>query len=336
MTCPNATAPVNIINNPDSICDLKCEYSFQYPNSSLNVANRGDYLSLKTDASNNPPVTFNANKYDVSEIRLYQPSLHAYSGKSAAAELIILHNGVSSQGNLLVCVPIVLGSNSTSNPESSGLLDLIIAEVAKTANSAGASTSVNIPSFSLNKMVPVKPYFSYTGTLPYSPCNGQYDYVVYSQDNGAFLSITGPAYDSLQQLISANSYSRQTNRGGVFYNKNGPTNGAGGTGTGDIYMECLPTGSEGEALVPLTKTSQEMFNTETIKQFFTNNSWMIKVLIGLVIVVVLIKLGTYLFSKYDKKTAAGSGQSGGSTTLPKHILPKHILKVMKRYSAHKT
>ena len=311
MTCPNATAPVNIANNPALICDLKCEYSFQYLHSSLNVANRGDHLSLKTDPANTPPVTFNANKYDVTEMRLYQPSLHAYRGKSAAAELIIVHSGVSSQGNLLVCVPIVLGSDSTSNPDSSTLLDLIIAEVAKTANSAGSSTAVNIPSFSVNKLVPVKPYFSYTGTLPYSPCNGQYDYVVYSQDNGAFLSITGPAYTSLQQLISANSYSRQPNKGGVYYNKNGPTNGGGGAG-GDIYMECLPTGSEGEALVPLTKTSAEMFNTESLKQFIANNNWLIKVLVGLVIIVVLIKLGGYLFNTFEQKT-----------TFSKKVGPKH-------------
>lgn len=328
MTCPNATAPVNIENNTGSICDLKCEYSFQYSNSSLNVANRGDYLSLKTDPSNNPPVTFNANKYDISEIRLYQPSLHAYRGKSAAAELIIVHSGVSSQGNLLVCVPIVLGSSSTSNPESSSILDLIISEVAKTANSAGTKTSVNIPSFSVNKLVPMKPYFSYTGTLPYSPCSGQYDYIVYSQDSGAFLAITEPAYTSLQQVISANSYSRQPNRGGVYYNKNGPTNSVGGAGN-DIYIECSPTGSEGEVLVPLTKNSEELFNTETIKQFFKNNSWMTKVLIGLVIVVVLVKLGGFLFSKYDKKSAPASTQSGGS-------VPKNMLKVMKRYAAHKT
>jgi len=91
----------------------------------------------------------------------------------------------------------------------------------------------------------------------------------------------------------------------------------------------------------LTKNSEELFNTETIKQFFTNNSWMIKVLVGLVIVVVIIKLGGYLFSKYEKRSAAAapaSSQSGGSLLpkhiLPKHILPKHMLKAMKRYSAH--
>ena len=313
MTCPNATAPVNIVNNPEFICDLKCEYSFKYPLTSLNVANRGDYLSLKTDPANSPPVTFNANKYGVTEMRIYQPSLHTYSGKPAAAELIILHSGVVSQGNLLVCVPIVLGSSSTSNPDSASLLDLIISEVAKTATSAGSKTSVNIPSFTIDKFVPVKPYFSYSGTLPYSPCNGEYDYVVYSQDNGAFLSITALAFTSLQQIISANSYTRQSNSAGVFYNKNGPTNSA-GSGKGDIYMECLPTGSEGEALVPLTRNSAELFNGASVKQFIVTNSWIFKILVGVLIVFVLLKVGGYLV-KMTEQNAGGATLHGGATCL---------------------
>lgn len=310
-SCPNATAPVNIVNNPESVCDLKCDYSFNYPNSSLNVTNRGEYLSLKTDAANNPPVTFNANKYDVTEMRIYQPSLHHYSGKKAAAELIIIHSGVSSQGNLLVCVPIVLGSSSTSNPESSNILDLIVSDVAKTANSKGKKTTVTIPIFSIDKLVPVKPYFSYTGTLPYSPCNGEYDYVVFSKDNDAFLSITALAYTSLKKVISANSYTNRKNSKGVFYNKNGPSNGT--SGNGDLYMECLPTGSEGEALVPLVKSSEQLFNTETVKQFFINNSWIYKVLAGILIVFILVKIGSYLL-KVKKASVSASASGGAATT----------------------
>ena len=321
MTCPNATAPVNIVNNTSSICDLKCEYSFKYPISSLNVDNRGDYLSLKTDPANSPPVTFNANKYDVTEMRIYQPSLHNYSGKSAAAELIIVHTGSSSQGNLLVCVPIVLGSSSTSNPDSSSILDTIISDVAKTANSAGSKTSVNMPTFTIDKLVPKKPYFSYNGTLPYSPCNGDYDYIVYSQDNDAFLSITALAYSSLQQVISANSYTRQNNSSGIYYNKTGPTNKGGENE--DIYMECLPTGSEGEALVPLVQNSSEMFNSAGVNQFFKNNSWIFKILLGLIIVFVLLKVGGYLIKLTGNKTSGGatSVHTGGDRLI-KHNFRK--------------
>jgi hypothetical protein len=86
-------------------------------------------------------------------------------------------------------------------------------------------------------------------------------------------------------------------------------------------MECLPTGSEGEALVPLTKTSAEMFNTESLKQFIAKNSWLIKVLVGLVIIIVLIKLGGYLFNTFEPKIHLF--KKGGAKT---HLLGKGVAK----------
>ena len=72
MSCSKATAPVNITNNTTSTCDLKCDYSFKYPISNLQVTNRGDYLSLKTDPESVPPVTYNAEQYQVQEIRIFR------------------------------------------------------------------------------------------------------------------------------------------------------------------------------------------------------------------------------------------------------------------------
>jgi carbonic anhydrase len=309
MSCSNGTAPVNIVNNPEFICDLKCEYGFKYPQSGLNITNRGEYLSLKTDSSNSPPVTYNANKYDVSDIRLYHPSLHSYNGKKVEAELIIVHNNVSSQGNLLVCVPIIVGTSS-SNMDSLSLFDTIISEVAKTANSAGTKTSVNIPTFSIGKFIPQKPYYSYNGTLPYSPCNGEYDYVVFSKDNDASLSISPMAYKSLKKIITANGSSINNNKNGVFFNKNGPTS-LNGAGNGDIYMECLPTGSEGETLVPIAKNSEQMFNTDTIKNIFKNNI-VLQVITGILIMFGVTKLGQWILNKItSEKVQSGGMQSRG-------------------------
>lgn len=326
MTCPNATAPVNIVNNPEFICDLKCEYSFKYPNSSLNVANRGEYLSLKTDVSNSPPAVFNANKYDVTEMRIYQPSLHSYGGKKAAAELLILHSNVSSQGNLLVCVPIVEGSGmgTAQGSSSMSIFDSIISEVAKTANSTGTKTTVNIPTFSIDKFIPMKPYYSYTGTLPYSPCNGEYDYVVFSKDNDAVLNMSSVALKKLKKLITANGYTSKTNnKNGVFFNKTGPSSLT-GAGKGDIYMECLPTGNEGESLVPLAPDSQQMFNTETIKSLFKNNLFL-QVLTGILLILILTKLGGFLLGHFvSEKTQGGGmriiGQGQGKGTFMKRML----------------
>lgn len=316
MTCPNATAPVDIVNNPNLVCDLKCEYSFKYPQStSLNVTNRGEYLSLKTDPSNIPPVTYNADKYDVAEIRLYYPSLHSYSGKKADAELIITHNGVSSSGNLLVCVPIVTGGGGSG--DSAEIFDTIISEVAKTANSPGKKTTVNIPAFSVNKFIPMKPYFSYNGTLPYSPCNGDYDYIVFSKNDGP-LSMTELALESLKKLTTANGYSTHKNKQGVFYNKKGPSTLT-GEGKDDFYMVCDPTGSEGETLVKAEKTTSAKFNTESVTQLLKNNI-VIQILIGAALIIALTKLGSFLLNMINSNSSSQGG--GGNIKMGKANIGK--------------
>jgi carbonic anhydrase len=307
MTCPNATAPVNIVNNPDFVCDLKCEYSFKYPQSGLNIANRGDFLSLKTDASNSPPVTYNANKYEVTEMRLYHPSLHTYSGKKADAELIVVHTNVSAKGNLLVCVPIASGAGAGASGAGAGasdIFDTILAEVAKTATSPGKKTTVNIPTFSIDKLIPIKPYFSYTGTLPYSPCNGEYDYVVFNKDV-ASLGMSIDAFKVFNKVITANGYSNKNNDNGVFYNKKGP-NIKSISAKDDIYMECLPTGSEGETLVPAAKTTEQMFSGETIKDILKNNAFM-QVLIGILLIFIITKLGGFLLGNLMSEKSVRSG-----------------------------
>jgi carbonic anhydrase len=316
MTCPNATAPVDIVNNPDFICDLKCEYSFKYPQSSLNVTNRGEYLSLKTDQSNIPPVTYNANKYDIAEIRLYHPSLHSYSGKKADAEIILIHNGVSSNGNLLVCVPIVTGGGGSG--DSAEIFDTIISEVAKTANSPGKKTTVNISTFSIDKFIPLKPYFSYSGTLPFSPCNGDYDYIVFSKNNGP-LSMTQLALESLKKLTTANGYSTSKNDNGVFYNKKGPSNLI---GKDDFYMMCDPTGSEGETMVQADKTTSEKFNTESVTKLLKNNI-VVQILLGAAIIIALTKIGSFLLDKIKDSSSQAGG--GGGAKLCKSIICKDII-----------
>ena len=35
MSCPNATAPINIVKNNAEVCDKKCDLAFDYPNTSV-------------------------------------------------------------------------------------------------------------------------------------------------------------------------------------------------------------------------------------------------------------------------------------------------------------
>ena len=108
MDCPTATAPINIVKSLNSgDCDLKCDFQPGYQPTSVYAENRGVFIRLTFDSDNNPPVVFNKEKYNVSEARLYQPSLHRYGGTQLPAELIISHQNTSQNKELLVCVHII-------------------------------------------------------------------------------------------------------------------------------------------------------------------------------------------------------------------------------------
>ena len=59
MSCPNATAPIDInISKITGKCALKCSYSFHYSNSACIATNRGEYISISYDKSSSPPVLY--------------------------------------------------------------------------------------------------------------------------------------------------------------------------------------------------------------------------------------------------------------------------------------
>jgi carbonic anhydrase len=297
MSCPNATAPVNIDKNTNNICDLKCKYNYNYPFTNLLVRNKGEYLSLKPDPEQVPSVTFNANNYNVSEIRIYKPSLHSFNGKKTDGELIINHTNVTGVGDLLVCIPLEKANIINT---STGLLDPIISGVAQRAPSMGGSTNINLPTFSLNKFISQKiPFYSYTGTLPYTPCNGVYNYVVFGTN--ASVAVGGNAWSSLDKILITNNIEVKNNDNiEIFYNKNGATKG-GGIGSGgddDIYIECNPTGDEGEILVDKSNVFDDLLNDPN--SIINKGKSLINILLGAIIIYVLMKVIRTLLNKISE------------------------------------
>ena len=294
MSCPNATAPIDIVKNNAGVCDKKCDISYDYPNTSVVARNKGEYIRFSFDKSSTPPVFFNKEKYEVQEMRLFQPSLHTFSGSRASGEIIIVHNNLSSSRTLLVCVPLV------TNAIKEGEVDALINQVAQKANTVDSSTNINLNVFSLKKIVPSKPYFFYNGTLPYSPCNGSNDIVVYDKDHA--VSITASSFINLKRIVSASDYDVHSPKNGFFYNQEGPSNFTGGNGEDDIYFECNPTGDDGETLVA-TKT---ISNTSGFD--FTKYSWVLGAIFGALILYVLMRFFGIAFNKIFNDS-----QSGGAT-----------------------
>lgn len=308
MSCSNATAPIDINRNTKSICNLKCSYSFNYAPTTLQIENMGSYLLMKVDDANLPPVIYNDQNYNVGEVRLYHPSIHFFSGKRADAELIITHTNAQQNRSLLVCVPI--SQSSTATTDSVNFFDLIIAEVAKTANSGQGKAIFSKPTFTLAKFIPMRPYYSYNGSLPYSPCTGEHDYVVFHKDDATLMSP--------EALKALNSITREyfsstsvMNTSGLFYNANGPVP----RNKGDIYIDCQPTGDDGEVFMPLKLDSGGLLDNSTMKTLL--NFTLVKLGIGAIIMFIIWKVSNTIITKiatrtvqYANDTAEANSKSG--------------------------
>jgi carbonic anhydrase len=284
MSCPNATAPIDIsMSKITGKCDLKCSYSFNYNNSSCVATNRGDYISISYDKSTAPPVLYNATGYDVQEIRLYTPSLHSYNDSKTDAELIIVHSSNTGARPLLVCIPIQ--SNNTSS-DSALLFKTIVDTVANSAPADGESTTVNVNKFNLTYIVPKKPFFSYSATEPYQPCSTSVDYIVFSLLQGS-LDIMSDTLAKLQSIIKSNPYDVKKGPN-LFYNEKGPGSNS---SNGEIYIDCQPVGESDETTQVVTDMGSGLY-PETFKDWLKNP--LVQLLLGSLLFIFILYIVKYL------------------------------------------
>ena len=230
--CTNV--PYDIVTDGASQCSLKCLLNYKYGDSSCTILNDTTSLSISYDGASD--VVYNSAQYTPTEVRIFQPSLHTYSGKAAAAELIIVH--ASSQGGLLICVPLVV-SSSTSQGST------VVSQIVDAAPTEGTS-SASIADYNGNYLIPTSRYYTYDGPLPYGPCaNTNYHYVVFHPTYGS-LSISQDVLTAIQGLINPTYIAAVS--GSVYVNLKG-TSSNGFGGDGQIYIDCQPTGQSEEEIV---------------------------------------------------------------------------------------
>jgi carbonic anhydrase len=246
MSC---SAPIDIsTQNASGKCDLKCAFSYKYAYNSAVATNRKNYISLLIDKQSGVlPVTFNTTKYYVSEVRVFQPSLHSYNGSKKDAELIIVHQSENSDNYpLLVCIPI-----TGTAYDASESLEKIIETVS--SNAPGESNKTTIKSFSIGDWLPDKstPFYTYEATLPYQPCAGTVvNYVVYTTP----VSIRVAKLKILKQIVKENNYSVQ--EGVDYYVNDSGANST--TDESEIYIDCQPTWVSDETVVESSSSSNQI------------------------------------------------------------------------------
>lgn len=222
-------------------CDLKCAFAYRYANSNSTGKNEGVFLSLSYDSSSVPPVSYNQETYTVAKVMLISPSLHLFDGQPASAEVVVEHTPVKGGKLLKVCMPCI---SSTDTSTASSTLTQIIQKMATNAPSEGDSTNLNVD-FSLQSIVPKKPFFTYTTDAD--------DYIVFGVMDA--IPLTSDTISTLQQIVQP--FPLPMPSAPLFYNAKGPMSGL-NIGDG-LYISCQPTGSsEEETDVTYTKNSSSV------------------------------------------------------------------------------
>lgn len=301
----NCTSPIDITNDSNSTCLLKCLYFYKYGNSSATISNEENYLSISYDGTSD--VLYNSSSYTPTKLLLFKPSIHTYNGARADAEVIAVHTSNSGKGDLYVSVPI---STTGSSTLSSGgqIIEQIINNSPQQLSSVVGGSTVNITNYNLQFIIPQAPYYSYKGSSPlhFPPdegsCISNINFIVFNKSDTT-IAISSSVMDKLGSLISSNSPTLYA-KGTSFYNKTGTTsNGFGGDG--QIYIDCQPTDDQGEILYQADESGSpidedKIENTtnqaiELIKQFAM-------IFIGFFIFIIFCWLpATKVFKKNKKK-----------------------------------
>jgi len=267
--------------NVSGKCDTKCSYNFKYPETNLTAKNNEIMISLTCDNTSNPPVLYNFEKYNVSNIIIVSPSIHIFNNETTNAEILIEHDPVSGGPTFFVCIPIVESSNTTT---ASNLLTEIINDVASNAPSDGETTTINISSFTLDSIIPKKPFFSYTGR---DINNSSSEFIVFGKMEA--IPLSSDTLSSLRQIIKA--FPIKTPGNSLFFNSSGPNIKS----DDGIYISCNPTGSsDDETDVSYSKNS----SNNNLGSLFNNPIviMIIQILVGCIIFIGIFMMLNYVFT----------------------------------------
>ena len=315
MAC-ESNAPANIIsaNNLDiPKCLNKCDLVFDYGDSTVVINNKGDHLELSYDTTGT--VTYNAISVEVQVIRIYSPSLHTYSDEQVDAEMIIEHGGFGER--LLVCIPIK--TQSEGGGGSRLINDLIYGAASQIENEGDSYT--NSTTWTLNTVMPNKtPVYSYTASnLPYQTCTqSEYHYLVWHPDD-YHMTISQEVSDLLKGTSDTTGFISNHNIESikitpVFYNENGAKNSKYIGDEEEIYIECKPTGDEGEELyAKSTDTDDSLLNVSDISYNDILKNKAVEIFLGFVAACIIGWAGSVFYTKVIKKyhtNGSGSGSGG--------------------------
>ena len=239
-------------DNVSGECNLKCSYSFQYSNSTCVANNIGRGIVLSYDESNVPPVTYNGNKYKVSEVNISTNVYFLFNGKPPKGIINIGHTPILGGARMNVMIPIVSGNSSMP---SSNILTQIINQTANLAPKSGNKSVISVENYNLNNIVPKKPFYSFNISDP----GGGTETIAYGIENA--ITIDADTIAKLNSIVKGETFIFKTTGWGlgkIFYNPKGPNSSGSSSGTDDIYIDCQPVNVSEETIQMSTENKLSM------------------------------------------------------------------------------
>jgi hypothetical protein len=230
------------------ICNTKCNLSFDYPESNCTASNHGNLIQLSYDNGSVPPVKYNNIDYNVQNVAIVSPSRHLYNGQQLPGEIFIKHISTNAAPIFIICVPIMVSETSDT------MLEEIINQVATGAANSGESTTIKTD-YTLNNIVPTKPFFNYT--------SDNQEVVVYGLITAANLNRT--TIQTLRNLVTALPPILEGPK--LFVNTTGPNKK---TNSGEIYIDCKPTGSSEETTQVTEEKSEPVSYSFSLESILKN------------------------------------------------------------------
>lgn len=302
---------INIKHENLHNCIKKCEFNYNYEYTFLKYEKKGNYLSYKFVDNNKSTIKLGNTNYIPDEMVVYTPSLHKYNGDSVIGEILIYHINTSSYASkpLIVCIP--LQKINSTNKCSQALNNIIYHPLKKNIQ----KTQINNITFSINDILKEKKsYYYYEGKIgKWERNTNGANLVVFTSTRGSYsASIDENTYKELQKISNNNeggikhNFTNRENEKELFYNSKGSKQSIDPNNDG-IYIDCRPTGEDGNVLIPIDKSIGEdsinipfadtILDNSTINTILLYKTLFLQFLFGAIIMGILLYGVIYLLNK---------------------------------------
>ena len=320
-------SPINITSNITAKCSGLCALNFNFQDSACIVNKMGaDALRMSYDPSSDSKYIkrFEGANYEVSNITIFNNSLHLYNGKRTEAELLIEFSGNAGKA-MIISIPIEQKMSAGAETKLNGsIITSIIMAIDSSKTGIRTATSsdnaaVKFASgdmYNLNNLIPSQqPFYKYVGNAPYQSSGTLYNYVVFPRDSSIYVPTS--AIERLNKITTpSKSPVSGVPQNTATYNSAGAN---AGEDNNEVYIECAPAGSDGVQLYKEKGATGSDTTGSSSDASFTNiieSEWFIigiQIILFGFVAIIIVFIGYKIF----RTISTSDGASTNTTIKPK-------------------